>query len=145
MRAAFLVCSTFISTCALGGPFTYQAVNPPTVDNSGVEVSTNVNNSSGFLQGPQNSTGTINANVSGAFSIDKSVSSNASLGIGSVTAGATILMNATLTGNSISGNGTLMSNATLGGGSLAGATALSDGAAVFDIYFTLDQPQQVSL
>jgi len=37
-----------------------------------------------------------------------------------------------------------MGNATLDGGSLAGATALTDGAAVFDIYFTLE-PQQVSL
>ena len=145
MRAAFLVCATLISTYALGSPFTYQALNPPTVFNSGVEVSTNVNNSSGFLQGPQNSTGTVNANVGGAYSINKSVASNASLGIGSATAGATILMNANLTGNSISGTGTLMGNATLGGGSLAGANALTDGAAVFDIYFTLSHPQEVSL
>ena len=140
MRVAFLVCSALVSTCALGDAFIYQP-NAATVFNSGVEVQA----SAGSVQGPQSGTGTINANFTSTYSLSQSVSSSASQGIGSATANASISMNANLTGESISGTGTLTGNATLGGGPLGGATVLTDGSADFEIYFTLNNPERISL
>jgi hypothetical protein len=123
-----------------------QQFNPPMVFNSAVEVQAEAQVGSSIVFGPQSSTGSISQAFTTSVRIPtQTVSSSASSGATSAVGEGQLEMSAAISSNAISGSGSLGSTGTLLQGPGGNPSLYTDGAAAFDIFFTLTTPEEAKI
>ena len=145
MVGAALACGLAASMPA-GASIMLQPFNPPVVSNSAVEVQAEAETGNTIVFGPQSGTGSINQAFTTSVQIpNQTVSSSATSGVTSASGQGQLKMGATISSNTIQGSGSLSSTGTLVQGPAGNPSLDTDGAADFDIFFTLTAAEEAKI
>lgn len=123
-----------------------QPFNPPTVFNSAVQVQAEAQTDGTLVTGPQSTFAPGSPTFTASIKIpNQTVSSSAASGDTSAVAQGNLGMSASISGNTIQGSGSLSSSGTLVQGPDGYPSVYADGAADFDIYFTLTTAEKATI